>query len=131
MTITYKDAEGIAGMRVAGKLASEVLDYLTPHVVAGITTNELDRLAYAYITDVQKSIPAPLNYRGGGNIPYPKSICTSINHQVCHGIPSDKTLKKSDIVNIDITVIRDGWHGHGLKPEVFRFLSDQCYAGSR
>ena len=111
MTITYKDADGISGMRVAGKLASEVLDYLTAHVQAGVTTNELDRLAYAYITDVQQSIPAPLNYRGGGNIPFPKSICTSVNHQVCHGIPNDKQLKKGDILNIDITVIRDGWHG--------------------
>ena len=111
MTITYKDAEGVSGMRVAGKLASEVLDYLTPHVVPGVTTNELDRLAHTYITEVQHTVPAPLNYRGGGSIPYPKSICTSVNHQVCHGIPNDKPLKKGDIVNIDITVIKDGWHG--------------------
>ena len=111
MTITYKDAAGIAGMRVAGKLASEVLDYLTPFVQAGVTTNALDQLAHDYIVDVQGGIPAPLNYKGGGNTPYPKSICTSVNHQVCHGIPSDKVLKKGDIVNIDITVIKDGWHG--------------------
>ena len=111
MTITYKDAAGIAGMRVAGKLASEVLDYLTPFVQAGVTTNALDQLAHDYIVDVQGGIPAPLNYRGGGNTPYPKSICTSVNHQVCHGIPSDKVLKKGDIVNIDVTVIKDGWHG--------------------
>ena len=111
MTITYKDAAGIAGMRVAGKLASEVLDYLTPFVQAGVTTNALDKLAHDYIVDVQGGIPAPLNYRGGGNTPYPKSICTSVNHQVCHGIPNDKPLKKGDIVNIDITVIKDGWHG--------------------
>ncbi len=111
MTITYKDAAGIEGMRVAGKLASEVLDYLTPHVAAGVTTNALDKLAYDYITTVQGGIPAPLNYKGGGNIPYPKSICTSVNHQVCHGIPNDKALKKGDIVNIDVTVIKDGWHG--------------------
>ena len=111
MTITYKDADGIAGMRVAGRLASEVLDYLTPHVKPGVTTNELDRLAHDYITQVQGAIPAPLNYQPAGYIPYPKSICTSLNHQVCHGIPNDKPLKKGDSMNIDITVIKDGWHG--------------------
>ncbi len=111
MTITYKDAEGVVGMRSAGRLAAEVLDYLTPHVVHGVSTNHLDQLAHGYITEVQQATPAPLNYRGGGNIPYPKSICTSVNHQVCHGIPNDKLLKKGDIVNIDITVIKDGWHG--------------------
>ena len=111
MTITYKDAHGVAGMRVAGKLASEVLDYLTPFVVPGVTTNALDKLAHDYIVDVQGCIPAPLNYTGGGKIAYPKSICTSVNHQVCHGIPNDKALKKGDIVNIDVTVIKDGWHG--------------------
>ena len=111
MTITYKDDQGIAGMRVAGKLASEVLDYLTPFVKPGVTTNALDKLAHDYITQVQGGIPAPLNYTGGGDIPYPKSICTSVNHQVCHGIPNDKPLKKGDTVNIDVTVIKDGWHG--------------------
>ncbi|OOG57556.1 type I methionyl aminopeptidase [Polaromonas sp. C04] len=111
MSITYKDEEGIRGMRVAGRLASELLDYLTPHVKVGVTTNELDKLAYDYITQVQEAIPAPLNYTGGGNIPYPKSICTSVNHQVCHGIPNDKPLKKGDSVNIDVTVIKNGWHG--------------------
>ena len=111
MTITYKDADGVAGMRIAGKLASEVLDFLTPHVQPGITTNALDKLAFDFITGVQGGIPAPLNYRGSGNIPYPKSICTSVNNQVCHGIPNDKVLKKGDIVNIDVTVIKDGWHG--------------------
>jgi len=111
MTITYKDAAGIAGMRVAGKLAAEVLDFLTPHVQPGISTNALDKLAHDYIVEVQGAIPAPLNYTGGGNRPYPKSICTSVNHQVCHGIPNDKVLKKGDIVNIDVTVIKDGWHG--------------------
>ena len=111
MTITYKDAAGIAGMRVAGQLASEVLDYLTPFVQAGVTTNALDKLAHDYIVDVQGGIPAPLNYKGGGNTPYPKSICTSVTPQVCHGIPNDKALKKGDIVNIDVTVIKDGWHG--------------------
>jgi methionyl aminopeptidase len=111
MTITYKDAQGIAGMRIAGRLASEVLDYLTPFVKPGVTTNELDKLAHDYITQVQGAIPAPLNYIGGGNTPYPKSICTSVNHQVCHGIPNDKALKKGDVVNIDVTVIKDSWHG--------------------
>ena len=111
MTITYKDETGIAGMRVAGRLASEVLDFLAPHVKPGITTNELDMLAHGYMVDVQGTVPAPLNYAPSGYNPYPKSICTSVNHQVCHGIPNDKALKKGDIVNIDITVIKDGWHG--------------------
>jgi len=111
MTITYKDEAGIAGMRVACRLAAEVLDFLAPHVKPGVTTNELDMLAHGYIVDVQGAIPAPLNYAPSGYNPYPKSICTSINHQVCHGIPNDKPLKKGDIVNIDITIIKDGWHG--------------------
>ena len=111
MTITYKDETGIAGMRVAGRLASEVLDFLAPHVKPGITTNELDMLAHGHMVDVQGTVPAPLNYAPSGYNPYPKSICTSVNHQVCHGIPNDKALKKGDIVNIDITVIKDGWHG--------------------
>ena len=111
MTISIKDPQGIAGMRVAGRLASEVLDYLTPFVKPGVTTNELDQLAHDYMVNVQGTIPAPLNYQPPGYAPYPKSICTSINHQVCHGIPNDKALKKGDIVNIDITVIKDGWHG--------------------
>jgi methionyl aminopeptidase len=111
MTITLKDEQGMAGMRVAGRLASEVLDFLAPHIKPGITTNEIDKLAHDYIVDVQKAIPAPLNYAPSGYKPYPKSICTSINHQVCHGIPNDKALKKGDIVNVDITVIKDGWHG--------------------
>ncbi|MBU4518646.1 MAG: type I methionyl aminopeptidase [Gammaproteobacteria bacterium] len=111
MSITYKDDTGIAGMRVAGRLASEVLDYLTPHVVPGVTTEALDKLAHDYIVNVQGAIPAPLNYAPSGYIPYPKSICTSINHQVCHGIPNEKALKKGDILNIDVTVIKDGWHG--------------------
>src|SRR5512133_919253 len=111
MTITYKDAEGIAGMRVAGRLAGELLDYLTPFIQPGVTTNEIDRLAEEHTTQVLQAISAPLNYAPGGHNPYPKSICTSINHQVCHGIPNDKPLKKGDIVNIDVTVIKDGWHG--------------------
>ncbi len=111
MTISYKDAEGVAGMRVAGRLAGEVLDHLAAHVQPGVTTNELDRIAHDYMTQVQQVVPAPLNYRGSGSIPYPKSICTSVNHQVCHGIPGERVLKRGDIVNIDITVIKDGWHG--------------------
>ena len=111
MSITYKDKAGIEGMRLAGRLASEVLDFLTPHVQVGVTTNQLDQLAHDYITQVQQAIPAPLNYAPSGYKPYPKSICTSINHQVCHGIPSDKALKRGDIINIDITVIKNGWHG--------------------
>jgi len=111
MSITIKDADGIQGMRTAGRLASELLDYLTPFIQPGVTTNEIDRLAYHYIVDVQQAIPAPLNYAPPGYKPYPKSICTSINHQVCHGIPNDKPLKKGDAVNVDVTVIKDGWHG--------------------
>jgi len=111
MTITIKDPEGIAGMRIAGRLTAELLDYLAPFVKPGVTTNELDRLAEDYTTQVLGAISAPLNYAPGGHNPYPKSICTSINHQVCHGIPNDKPLKKGDIVNVDVTVIKDGWHG--------------------
>ena len=94
-------------MRVAGRLAAEVLDMIGPYVVPGVTTDELNARCHDYIVNVQKAIPAPLNYRG-----FPKSICTSVNHVVCHGIPSpDKRLKQGDIVNVDITVIKDGWHG--------------------
>ena len=122
MTITYKDEKGIAGMRLAGRLASEVLDYLTPFIKPGITTNQIDKLAHDYMVDVQGCVPAPLNYTGGGNKPYPKSICTSVNQQVCHGIPNDKPLKKGDIVNVDITTIKDGWHGDTSR----MFLIGEC-----
>jgi len=98
-------------MRVAGRLAAEVLDYIEPFVKPGVTTEELDRLCHDYMVKVQHTIPAPLNYAPSGYTPYPKSICTSINHQVCHGIPGPKVLKKGDIVNLDITVIKDGYHG--------------------
>ena len=111
MTIAIKTAADIDGMRIAGRLAAEVLDMLTPHLVPGISTEALDRLAHDYMVDVQHTTPAPLNYAPPGYTPYPKSICTSINHQICHGIPSDRPLKNGDIVNIDITVIKDGWHG--------------------
>ena len=93
-------------MRVAGRLAGQVLHYLEPHVQPGITTEELDRLAHEYITRDLAAVPAPLNYRG-----FPKSICTSVNHVVCHGIPGGKRLKNGDIVNVDVTVIKDSFHG--------------------
>ncbi len=106
MAVTIKSAEEIERMRIAGRLAAEVLEMIAPKVVAGVTTDELDRICHDYIVDHQKAIPAPLNYRG-----FPKSICTSVNHQVCHGIPGDRVLKNGDILNIDITVIKDGYHG--------------------
>jgi methionyl aminopeptidase len=111
MSISIKNPQEIEKMRIAGRLAGELLDYITPFVQPGITTNELDKLCHDYMVNVQGSIPAPLNYAPGGHTPYPKSICTSINHQVCHGIPSDKKLKNGDIVNIDVTPIKDGWYG--------------------
>ena len=110
MSIIIKSESEIEKMRVAGRLAAEVLEMLEPHVVPGITTNELDKICHDYIVDVQQAIPAPLNYHG-----FPKSICTSINQQVCHGIPNDKKLKAGDIVNIDITVIKDEYHGDTSK----------------
>ncbi len=97
-------------MRVAGRLAAEVLEMIAPHVRAGVTSNELDRICHEYIVEVQQAVPAPLNYRG-----FPKSICTSVNHVVCHGIPNDRPLKDGDIVNIDVTVIKDGYHGDTSK----------------
>jgi methionyl aminopeptidase len=110
MAILIKNAQEIEKMRVAGRLAGEVLQMIRPYVKAGITTNELDKICHDYIVNVQKAIPAPLNYHG-----FPKSICTSVNHQICHGIPSDKQLKKGDIINIDITVIKDEYHGDTSK----------------
>ncbi|MBM3391486.1 MAG: type I methionyl aminopeptidase [Betaproteobacteria bacterium] len=111
MSIVIKTPEEIEKMRVAGRLASEVLDYIEPHVRPGVSTAELDRLCHNYMVNVQGCIPAPLNYAPPGYRPYPKSICASVNRQVCHGVPGDKALKKGDIVNLDITVIKDGWHG--------------------
>jgi methionyl aminopeptidase len=111
MAISIKTPDEIDKMRIAGRLAGEVLDYIGQFVKAGVTTNELDKLCHDYMVDVQDCIPAPLNYAPGGHDPYPKSICTSINHQVCHGIPSEKKLKNGDIVNLDITTIKDGYHG--------------------
>jgi len=111
MPVTLKSAADIEGMRLAGRLASEVLDYITPFVVPGVSTGELDRLCHEYMVQVQGTIPAPLNYAPPGYKPFPKSICTSVNHQVCHGIPGARVLKTGDVVNLDITVIKDGWHG--------------------
>ncbi|HLJ65100.1 MAG TPA: type I methionyl aminopeptidase [Stellaceae bacterium] len=103
--IKYHSPADVEGMRKAGRLAAEVLDFIIPHVVPGVTTDRLDRLCHGFIVD-HRAIPAPLNYRG-----YPRSICTSVNHVVCHGIPGDRKLIDGDIVNIDVTVILDGWHG--------------------
>ena len=111
MSVTVKNEDDIRKMRVAGKLAAEVLDFITPHVQPGVTTEEIDRLCHDYMVNVQDTVPAPLNYAPPGHAPYPKSICTSINNQICHGIPSDRVLKKGDVVNIDITVIKEGYHG--------------------
>jgi len=110
MSIIIKTEEEIEKMRIAGRLAAEVLEVLRPHVKPGITTEELDRIAHDHITRVQQAIPAPLDYHG-----FPKSICTSVNHQVCHGIPGPRKLKKGDIINIDITVLKDGYHGDTSK----------------
>jgi len=111
MPSMIKTPEEIEKMRVAGRLAAEVLEMIEPYVKPGVTTEELDRICHDYIVQEQKAIPAPLNYRG-----FPKSICTSVNHVICHGIPSDKkVLKNGDIVNIDITVIKDGYHGDTSK----------------
>ncbi len=111
MAATIKTAEQIEKMRIAGRLAAEVLEMIEPHVKPGISTGELDRICHEYMVNVQQSIPAPLNYHG-----FPKSICTSVNHVICHGIPdNEKVLKDGDIVNIDITVIKDGFHGDTSK----------------
>lgn len=110
MSVTIKTADDVEKMRVAGRLAADVLHMISSHVKAGLTTEELDRLCHDYIVDVQQAIPAPLNYHG-----FPKSICTSLNHQVCHGIPGNRVLKDGDILNIDVTVIKDGFHGDTSK----------------
>jgi len=111
MAITLKNEHDIAQMRVACKLASEVLDYITPFVAAGITTGELDRLCHEYMLKEQGTVPAPLNYQPPGYPPYPKATCISVNDVICHGIPGDKTLKNGDALNIDITVIKEGYFG--------------------
>ena len=110
--IIIKTADDIAKMRIAGRLAADVLDMITPHVEPGITTNQLNDICHNFIINEQNAIPAPLNY---GSPPFPKSICTSPNYVVCHGIPNEKPLKKGDILNIDVTVIKDGFHGDTSK----------------
>ena len=112
MGAIIKTPDEIQKMRVAGKLAAQVLDMIGEHVVKGVTTDELNTICHNYIVDVQGGIPAPLNY---GHPPFPKSVCTSVNHVICHGIPSDKKLKDGDSVNIDVTVIKDGYHGDSSK----------------
>ena len=106
MTVTIKTPEEQEKMRVAGRLAADVLDMIGPHVKAGVSTDHLDRICHDFIVNELGAIPAPLNYRG-----FPKSICTSVNHVVCHGIPSERVLKVGDIVNVDVTVIKDEFHG--------------------
>jgi methionyl aminopeptidase len=106
MSIIIKSPEQIEKMRVAGQLTMDVLEMIKPHVKKGVTTEQLNQICHDYIVNTQQAIPAPLNYHG-----FPKSICTSLNHVICHGIPCDKQLKDGDIINIDITVIKDGYHG--------------------
>lgn len=110
MAVSIKTADEIEKMRVAGKLAADVLMMITPYVKAGITTDELNQICHDYIVNEQQAIPAPLNYHG-----FPKSVCTSVNHVICHGIPAEKKLKDGDIINIDVTVIKDGYHGDTSK----------------
>ena len=111
MSVNLKSTDDVLKMRVAGRLAADVLDYITPYVQVGVTTGELNRLCHNYMVEEQGTIPAPLNYAPPGHAPYPASVCTSVNHVVCHGIPGEKKLKSGDIVNIDITVIKEGFHG--------------------
>jgi methionyl aminopeptidase len=110
MSITLKTPEDIDKMRIAGQLAAEQLRMIEAHIKPGITTDELNQICHDYTVNVQQAIPAPLNYHG-----FPKSICTSVNHQICHGIPSNKKLKNGDIINVDVTVIKDGYHGDTSK----------------
>jgi len=110
MTGIIKTSEEIEKMRIAGQLAADVLTMIEPFIQIGVTTNELDKICHNYIVDVQGCIPAPLNYHG-----FPKSVCTSVNYVVCHGIPNDKALKDGDSINIDVTVIKDGYHGDTSK----------------
>ena len=129
MTVTVKTPEEQAKMRAAGRLAASVLDMIEPYVQPGVSTDELDKRCHDFIVEELKSIPANLNYRG-----FPKTICTSINHVVCHGIPGDKRLKSGDIINIDVTVIRDGFHGDtsrmylvGIAAILARRLTAACH----
>lgn len=110
MSVIIKTSDEIEKMRIAGRLAAEVLEMIEPYVKAGITTDELNTICHDYIVNIQKATPAPLNYHG-----FPKSICTSVNHVVCHGIPGPKKLKDGDIINVDITILKDGYHGDTSK----------------
>jgi methionyl aminopeptidase len=121
--VTVKTPEEIEKMRVAGRLAAEVLDMIAPHVQPGVTTEELDRLCHDYMVNEQGTIPAPLNYRG-----FPRSVCTSVNHVICHGIPGPKQLKSGDIINIDVTVIKDGYHGDNSR---MFYVGDPTIKGRR
>jgi len=123
MAVTIKTADQIDKMRIAGRLAAEVLEMIESHVEVGITTNELDKICHDYIVNEQQAIPAPLDYHG-----FPKSICTSVNQVICHGIPNEKRLKNGDMINIDITVIKDGWHGDTSK---MFFVGDTSIQGKR
>ncbi|ROR21488.1 methionine aminopeptidase type I [Comamonas sp. BIGb0124] len=127
MSIIIKDQAGIEAMRLACRLASEVLDYLDPHIKAGTTTRQIDELARGYMAQ-QGTVSATLNYQPPGYPPYPASLCTSLNHVVCHGIPNDKPLKKGDIMNIDVTVIKDGWYGDNSRMYV---IGDASIAAKR
>lgn len=129
MLATIKNSAAADKMRIAGRLAAEVLDMIAEHVKPGMTTEELDQICHQYMVDTQQTVPAPLNYHG-----FPKSICTSVNHVICHGIPGDKRLKNGDIINIDITVIKDGYHGDtsrmfhvGKPPVLAKRLCDIAY----
>ena len=119
MSIKIKTPEEIEKMRIAGRLAADVLVMIEPFIKVGVTTNELNQICHDYIVNEQQAIPAPLNYHG-----FPKSICTSVNQVVCHGIPNDKPLKNNDIINIDITVIKDGYHGDTSK---MFFVGKKCF----
>jgi len=135
MAVTIKNAEEQRLMREAGRLAAEVLVVIEPFVQPGVTTDELDERCHQHIVGRQKAVPAPLHYGGGGGRPpFPKSVCTSVNHVVCHGIPGPKKLKKGDVVNIDVTVIKDGFHGDtsrmyyvGEPPVLARRLSETAH----
>lgn len=134
MSITIKDTTDIKKMRVAGHLAREVLDYIAPFVKIGITTKMLDWLCHQYMVDVQKTIPAPLNYTIAGCPPFPNATCISLNHVVCHGIPDNTSIKEGDILNIDITIIKDGYHGDtsrmflvGQVNQTARYLCQTAY----
>jgi methionyl aminopeptidase len=136
--IIIKSQEDIEKMRIAGRLAAEVLDMIGPFIKEGIMTEEIDKICHDYIVNVQKAIPAPLNYHG-----FPKSVCTSVNHVVCHGIPGPKKLKEGDIINVDVTVLKDGYHGDtskmfvvGGKPSILaerliRITQECLYTGIR